>query len=324
MHERVETEPVATPAPLLPAATAPQSAQAAVMQLQRTVGNRAVTRMLQRDAATLDETDMEALKAYGEVFKLQQQSNADPAALAKAKRAAIVKLALSQVGKVEDTPGPDKNKLGWERLREFYRVACPSYTPAYDVGIRTVGMWPAQQPGQSRSGPWSWCAIFGVWAIHQITGIGWFAGIPIGLGPEIKLNKTPEENAAAVQPGDMIVRREQWQIEGKKEAPISVTTGRPVDSLNHHTLVASVDASSPSAPKVTTINGNGPKQGIYVKTEPLSYYHAFYDALAETDWDKYDKKFRGSKEYDWAIKAREKAGLPGVSRLSRWAASGGW
>jgi hypothetical protein len=117
MHERVETEPVATPAPLLPAPTAPQSRQAAVMQLQRTAGNRAVTRMLQRDAATLD---------------------------------------------------------------------------AYDIGIRTVGMWPAQQPGQPRSGPWSWCAIFGVWAIHQITGIGWFAGIPIGAEGHDDQRQRPE------------------------------------------------------------------------------------------------------------------------------------
>ena len=35
---------------------------------------------------------------------------------------------------------------------------------------------------------------------------------------------------------------------------------------------------------LTTVNGNGYNQSIYVSTEPLSYYNGYYDALSETTW----------------------------------------
>jgi hypothetical protein len=299
-----------TPAPAGPA-PAP-TPHGRLLRLQRTAGNRAVGRLLQRETAApeLDQADLDALQAYSEVFKLQQEASAgggDAAQLAQAKRAAIVKLALSQVGKVRDEAGPDGNKKGWERLREFYRVACPSYTPQYDVGIKGVGMWAGQKKkGDTKKGlPWSWCAIFGVWAIHQITGIGWFAGKPLGLGKLHTFRGPPEADAAAVQPGDMIARKEKWEIEGRAKR-------EDEDALYHHALVASVDTSDPANPQVTTINGNGYYQGIATKTDPLRNYLGFYDALSETNWETHAEKIR--KDYGWAVKAREKAGLPGVSQ----------
>jgi hypothetical protein len=299
-----------------PQAGAGAPAPTALLRLQGTIGNRAVARMLQRQQAAsatgFDAADVEALTAYGEVFKLRQELSAGggpegAARLADAKRTAIVKLAVSQVGKVLDEPGPDGNKKGWERLREFYRVACPSYTPQYDKGIKGVGMWAGQKAlGESREGlPWSWCAIFGVWAIHQITGIGWFAGKPIGLGELHTFTGKPEDDAAAVKPGDMIARREVWQIEGREKRSDE-------KALYHHALVASVDTSNPAKPEVTTVNGNGFKQGISLRTEPVRNYLGYYDSLSETDWGKYEQQIR--KKYGWAVEAREKAGLAGVSQ----------
>jgi hypothetical protein len=275
--EHTHAEPQAEVAEPVAADAGPAaSLQGLVTRLQRTVGNRAVVRLLAREAAPppvaeLDQADLEALQAYGKVFQLQQ-SGADAASSAPAKRDAIVKLALSQVGKVRNEDRGDGKKKGAERLKEFYRVACPSYTSAYDYGIERVGMWAAQtETDKTKTGkPWSWCAIFGVWAIHQITGVGTFAGKPIGLGRAIYFSEKGAKDA--VKPGDMIVRREQYDIEGRE---------KDKDPVNHQCLVADVDRSDPTKPMVTTVNGNGPYQGIYVKTEPLSYYSGYYDSLSQ-------------------------------------------
>lgn len=286
-QEKTETSPV--PAAAEPA---PQASLAGlVTRLQRTAGNRAVVRLLAREpaappAATLDQADIEALQAYGKVHQLAQ-AGADAATSAPAKREAIVKLALSQVGKVRDEDRGDGKKIGAERLKEFYRVACPSYHPGYDYGIERVGMWAAQtKDDRTKTGkPWSWCAIFGVWAIRQITGIGSFAGEPIGLGKVKFFTGKPERDAAAVKPGDLICRKEQYAIEKREKPP-------DADNLNHQCLVASVDASDPLQPKVTTVNGNGYYQAIHVRTEPLSYYWGYYDSLSETDVGAYEERLK--------------------------------
>jgi hypothetical protein len=270
-------------------ALSPATVGERMLALQRAVGNRAVGRLIQRQSATAptwDEAEVEALVSYSRSREAAIASAAAPGdsglkdAAKAARREAIVKLALSQVGKVIDEPGPDGNKVGWERLREFYRVACPSYQPWYDWGIKTVNMWAGQKPGddpkKDRQGkPWSWCAIFGVWAINSITGVGKFAVNPIGLGPVhyLSKHKTRLARAQAVQPGDMICRKEEWQIAGKTEKP------EGVDNLNHQCLVASVDLSNEADPQVTTVNGNGVKQAIYVRTESIDRYWGYYNAL---------------------------------------------
>jgi hypothetical protein len=170
-------------------------------------------------------------------------------------------------------------------------------------------MWAGQtKPGDPKTGPWSWCAIFGVWAIHQITGIGWFAEKPIGLGKLHLFTGKPEIDAAAVKPGDMIARKEQWVIEHREQTAEEKKRG----PVYHHALVAWVNTDNPQRPVVTTVNGNAWKQGIELRPEPITNYLGFYDSLSETDGDKYEKQIR--KEYGWAVKAREQAGLPGVSR----------
>jgi hypothetical protein len=171
-------------------------------------------------------------------------------------------------------------------------------------------MWAGQKKaGDSKKGlAWSWCAIFGVWAIHQITGIGWFAGKPIGLGNLHRFTGKPEVDAAAVKPGDMIARKEQWDIEHREQTAEEKEKG----SVYHHALVAWVNTDDPKKPVVTTVNGNAMKQGIELRPEPITHYLGFYDALSETDWGKYEKQIR--KDYGWAVEAREKAGLTGVSQ----------
>jgi hypothetical protein len=275
-HARAERETEEAAPPTAQAAPAP-TLHGLVTRLQRTAGNRAVVRLLAREAtapaeAAFDQADIDALLAYRQVHELAV-AGADAASAAPAKRAAIVKLALSQVGKVRDEDRGDGKKVGADRLKEFYRVACPSYQPYYDFGIERVGMWAAQtKTDRSRDRkPWSWCAIFGVWAIHQITGVGSFAAKPIGLGRPIYFSEKGAKEA--VQPGDMIVRREQYQIEGRE---------KDKDPVNHQCLVGSVDRSDPARPTVTTINGNGPYQSIYVRTEPLSWYSGYYDSLSQT------------------------------------------
>jgi hypothetical protein len=262
-----------------------------VLALQRTAGNRAVSQLVQRESATAaeptwDEKEIEALQSYGRSREAAMAAAASPGdaelkSQAKAaKREAIVKLAESQVGKVLDEPGPDGFKIGWERLREFYRVACPTYNAQYDWGIKTVHMWAGQKKGDDpkldREGlPWSWCAIFAVWAINGITGRGKFNEVPIGLGDvHFFVNKkTPLERAQAVKPGDIICRKEEWQMAGLPKKP------EGVQNLNHQCLVKSVDVSNEADPQVTTINGNGVKQAIYIRTEPLSKYWGYYDSL---------------------------------------------
>ena len=285
-HARAETQ-AEEAAPAAPTAAPAASMAGFVTRLQRTAGNRAVVRMLARDAAPeqLDQSDVDALQAYGKLFQLQQ-SGADAASTADVKRQAIVKLALSQVGKVRDEDRGDGKKKGAERLKEYYRVACPSYTPAYDYGIETPGLFAAMTPkDKSKKGkPWSWCAIFGVWAIRQITGIGSFAGEPIGLGKVHFLAGKPSD-AALVKPGDLICRKEQYAIEGKEKP-------KDADALNHQCLVASVNTEDPAKPTVTTVNGNGYYQAIHVRTEPLTHYWGYYDSLSETDVGAFEARLK--------------------------------
>jgi hypothetical protein len=93
MREQVEAEPepeVATPDRVAPAPLLPR--------LQRTAGNRAVGRIVARQAATWTAEEVEAVHAYSQAWMDKTEAS---------KRAAIVKLAASQEGKVKDAAGPD-------------------------------------------------------------------------------------------------------------------------------------------------------------------------------------------------------------------------
>jgi hypothetical protein len=106
----------------------------------------------------------------------------------------------------------------------------------------------------------------------------------------------------------MIARKEQWVIEHREQTDEEKKRG----PVYHHALVAWVNTDNPQRPVVTTVNGNAWRQGIELRPEPITNYLGFYDSLSETDGDKYEKQIR--QEFGWAVKAREQAGLPGVSR----------
>ena len=66
-------------------------------RLQRTAGNRAVVRMLQREVAaeTWSQSELDAVMATNRARTMAVHGD-DPQAVAAAKREAIVKLALSE------------------------------------------------------------------------------------------------------------------------------------------------------------------------------------------------------------------------------------
>jgi hypothetical protein len=287
--ERAAEDAAPTAAPA--AGPRAQTLQGFVTHLQRTAGNRAVGRLLQREAATeapatetWSEAEIEAILLTNRARTMAHQGG-DPAEVAAAKRAAIVKLAMSQVGKVEDRDRGDHKKVGAERLKEFYRVAYAGYNPSLDYGIEHVGLYAGMtDTDRAKKGkPWSWCAIFGVWAIRSVTGIGSFAETPIGLGPVHFFKRSLQDTAAAIKPGDMIIRKEPYEIAGKPKEP-------DAQDLNHQCLVASIDSSDPAHPTVTTVNGNGEWQRIHVRTEPLSYYKGWYDSLSQTNLEAFEKE----------------------------------
>lgn len=126
-----------------------------------------------------------------------------------ATRQQIVSLAQSQVGKVFSSDRGDGKKHGWERILRYYEVAYegtmaeikekgkPTMTQPFfssnfgenteeiagkdqtDKGLpqpvkdtMAAGKFSFPNPG----GPWSWCAIFAMWAIRAVTGNGRWDG----------------------------------------------------------------------------------------------------------------------------------------------------
>ena len=138
-----------------------------------------------------------------------------------AKRLAIVELAASQIGKVLSVDRGDGNKYGWERILRYYEVAYagtntpptkdkPQGEPFFpsQFGDNTEDLADKKKTGPSLKqpvkdtmaagkfsfpnpgGPWSWCAIFAVWAVRAATGVGrWDGkvnGLPFVADPKLK------------------------------------------------------------------------------------------------------------------------------------------
>ena len=182
----------------------------------------------------------------------------------EAQRDAIVSIALGEVGKVLDTDRGDGRKVGADRLKTYYRETVPGYTPeVYDKGIETPGWWPGGSTAHEQVGAWSWCGIFATWAIRQVTGIGGWAGGPLGFSLFIGDPKL-------AQKGDLLYKK---------------------GGLQHRCIVVANDGAN-----VTTVNGNGKAQAIHVQTLPISEYHGFHDVLKaspeqfQADLDAYKKK----------------------------------
>jgi hypothetical protein len=173
------------------------------------------------------------------------------------QRAAIVRLAEQQVGRVHSGDRGDGRKYGWIRLHDYYRVALPTFNEQELLeGIKAAAKFPGQhynaqtKEWSSKAGAWSWCGIFALWAVKTVTGRGSWERQPIGFDSHA--------DVANAQPGDVIHRIDD-----------------PNNQLNHHCLVKAVEGN-----QVTTINGNGDSQQNHVRTEPLSKYDRYWDVMS--------------------------------------------
>ena len=202
-------------------------------------------------AAKLDERDREDLaREKSDAAEHSGGSEED-------KRAAIVRLAEQQVGRVHASDRGDGRKYGWVRLHDYYRVALPTYNDSELLeGIKAASKFPGQRydakakEWSPKAGAWSWCGIFAVWAVKTVTGRGTWERQPAGF--------THHDDVANARPGDLIHRIDD-----------------PNNALNHHCLVKAVVGD-----KVTTINGNGEFQQNHVRTEPLTKYDRYWDVMS--------------------------------------------
>jgi hypothetical protein len=173
-----------------------------------------------------------------------------------AQRQAIVSTALSQVGKVNSSDRGDGQKYGGERIVDYYRKAIPSYRPEWDKDLLKANVYLGQTmkdgkatpPSATLSGPWSWCGIFSIWAVKTVTGVGVWDQEPTDYA-------LVDGNVENAKPGDIIHK-----------------TGQ----LNHHCIVVRVDGGN-----VTTVNGNGLAQSVWVNTESLKNYDYYYDVMSQ-------------------------------------------
>lgn len=194
------------------------------------------------------------------------------------QRNAAVEMAKAEVGKVSaKEKGPDGNRMGWERLLEFFQT---TFGPD-----RILPEGAAFQPGsvneaqikkeskfkgdvmagdgrtvlhnQERDAMPSWCGIFAFWALNK-------GGIPLKKW-ELGSSFIPPEAAYPPghqpQAGDIAWRRE----------------------FSHYALVAGSDGSS-----VTTINGNTAGEDnvggkIQSLTHPREHWFAFFNPTLMMD-----------------------------------------
>lgn len=202
-------------------------------------------------AAKLDERDREDLaREKSEAARNRGGAEAD-------QRAAIVRLAEQQVGKVHASDRGDGRKYGWTRLLDYYREALATYNDGELLeGIKAASKFPGQRYNAKtkewspKSGAWSWCGIYAIWAVKTVTGRGTWERQPAGF--------VFHGEVANARPGDLIHRIDD-----------------PNNALNHHCLVKAVEGD-----KVTTINGNGDYQQNHVRTEPLAKYDRYWDVMS--------------------------------------------
>jgi len=201
--------------------------------------------------AALDKRDADDLaREKGEATKHKGASQEE-------QRAAIVRLAEQQVGRIHAGDRGDGRKYGWLRLQDYYQVALPTYNDAELLeGLRAAGKFAGQhydakaKSWSPRAGPWSWCGIFALWVVKTVTGRGSWERQPSGF--------QAHDDVANARPGDVIHRIDD-----------------PNNALNHHCLVHRVQGD-----KITTINGNGEFQQNHIRTEPLTKYDRYWDVMS--------------------------------------------
>jgi hypothetical protein len=217
----------------------------------------------QRDATEKDTMAAEKAavreKLVAELLAIFNSKD-DPQAMAgqivSSKRQAVVDMATTQIGRVNNMDRGDGRKYGWERVRAFYDAAMPGYSnnPANLARIQKAGP-PASV------GAWSWCGIFAVWAVNAATGIGqWVNERPSPFPHVARLPQDPQ--LAGAQPGDILY----------------------VAAKNHHFVLA----EPVTGPVLTTIDGAQDYEGINLRRkhkieDVLGYYRTVDDQQALTE-----------------------------------------
>ncbi len=194
---------------------------------------------------------------------------------AEAARQAAVDHARGEKGKVNaDQSGPDGNRQGWERLKEYFETSlgkdkvipataafAPGVVSEADIRKKRMieGPVPAHPERPAAAGPYrrdalpSWCGIFAFWALHKggIPMKTWRLGEPI-IGPEAAYGPGYKP-----RPGDIAYKQD----------------------YSHFALVEQTVGD-----QVRTINGNTSGEDnmgaqVEVREDPLSVWHAFFNPL---------------------------------------------
>jgi hypothetical protein len=152
-----------------------------------------------QDWKTIDQNDAKAVLEAEKQYKEAVKENPSE----ETTRQAIVDLATSQAGTVVAVNRGDNSKIGWERIARFYEVAeeedlkvtDPFHRARNAKGVPTdvpeetdltksklAGIKAANKFANDKTGDWSWCGIFTVWAIRSITGKGSWNEGPQGFG----------------------------------------------------------------------------------------------------------------------------------------------
>jgi hypothetical protein len=214
-------------------------------------------------------------KAEGVAAKLIQTKSIDRSVQrleAGAQRNAAVELAKAEQGKVSaNEEGPDGQRMGWERLIEYFKTTfgadkiLPSgaaFQQGYinEAQLKKKSLFKGDVPGgdgikilhnQDRDAMPSWCGIFAFWALNK-------GGIPLRkwtLGTSMIPPEAAYPPAHQPQAGDLAYRRE----------------------FSHYALVASSDGAT-----VTSVNGNTAGDDnlggqIQVQTHPKDHWFGFFD-----------------------------------------------
>lgn len=237
-----------------------------------------LTHTLQQGASTVlaPQAQQRAATATSGAIHLQRAASGRPV---PAQLTNAVGKAKGEAGKVDaNKKGPDGQRLGWERLLNYFKTTLGqdkvigpggSYVrgAVAEQDIRQKrnisGALPPAHPAVERNGPYirdampSWCGIFVYWALHK-------AGVP--MKPWLLGGKNISPDAAyppghTPQAGDIAYR-------------------------NNHSHFAIVDKTTGNT--VTTVNGNTAGEDnlggqIQTRDHPLSDWTAFFDPLVLKD-----------------------------------------
>ncbi len=177
-----------------------------------------------------------------------------------------LRLARGEIGKVNSKQtGPDKTRLGWERLYEFFKTAFGGEKPlSKSVHKDVIKFFKTYKvEGKAKDALPSWCGIFVWWSLKE-------AGVPL---PDWKLGVGVHQNFKSRLPNEL-----------PKKGDIAQKT-----TNQHFAIVSGVEnpkGKSIKSVQVATINGNTAGEDllggqIQEKWEPIGNWVVFYDPVSK-------------------------------------------